>query len=61
MCQPGKPLGRICFTEGEESSWPQLTEVSPRLVLPDANGYLEAATPDIYLAVERESVDGETA
>jgi hypothetical protein len=49
------------FADGEESSWLHLTEVSPRLVLPDANGYLEAATPDTYLAVERESIDGQTA
>ncbi|MET9219095.1 hypothetical protein ABZX65_10090 [Streptomyces sp. NPDC003300] len=49
------------FADGEETSWLQLTDVSPRLVLPDANGYLEAATPDTYLAVERESIDEQTA
>ncbi|MFI9366621.1 hypothetical protein ACIG5E_37065 [Kitasatospora sp. NPDC053057] len=45
------------FSLGNAESWAQLAEVSPQLVLPAEDGFLEAATRDTYLAVEAQALD----
>lgn len=49
--------GRRGFEAGKESSWEELTQVTPRLTVPAEDGFLEAATADTYLAVEQEALD----
>ncbi|MFF2951761.1 hypothetical protein ACFVVU_10540 [Kitasatospora sp. NPDC057965] len=45
------------FSRGRAESWAQLADVSPRVVVPAAEGFLEAATRDTYLAVEEHALD----
>ncbi|MFJ8254189.1 hypothetical protein [Streptomyces sp. NPDC094466] len=48
------------FTEGDVSSWELLIDQAPPLALPDEEGFLEAATSDTYLAVEKEALELDT-
>ncbi|MFJ7075553.1 hypothetical protein [Streptomyces sp. NPDC098781] len=45
------------FSAGGDRTWEQLIDVSPEPALPSEDGYLEAATTDTYLAVERTALD----
>ncbi|MFB7470822.1 hypothetical protein [Kitasatospora sp. NPDC056184] len=45
------------FSRGRAESWAQLADVSPRVVVPAEEGFLEAATRDTYLAVEEHALD----
>lgn len=45
------------IAEGDQQTWEQLIDVSPKPAIPARDGYLEAATTDTYLAVEEAALD----
>jgi len=55
-----RQAARRGFTAGETSPWERFIEITPELTSPAEDGFLEAATRDTYLAVEREALDLDT-
>ena len=44
------------FSIGSDSEWETLIDISPKVVVPARNGFLEAATADTYLAIRADSL-----